>query len=73
MLLRDHPCCKSSGRVTLQNRHHCLRQNRPEIKLSRHLVHRRACLHAACVNRPLVCVQTGERGQQLRVNIDQMA
>ena len=58
MLLHQYPRSQAVRRVVGQHRHHRLRQNRAVVQFGRHLVYRYPGNFAACVNRPLVGMQT---------------
>ena len=70
MFHRQHTCRQRFFRITIQNRHHALRDDRAIVQLRRHKMNGAACHAAAFLNRPPMRVQTGKRRQQRRMNID---
>src|SRR5438105_12120470 len=73
VLLRQHARGQAFGRVAGQYRNDGLFEDRAVVELGGHLVHGGARDLAAGVDRALVRVQAGKRGQQRRVDIDEPA
>ena len=59
---REHPVGKTLFSVLLQQGHHGLRKNRPEVELSSHSVDCRSRKLTSCINRPLVRMQARKCG-----------
>lgn len=73
MLLRENARSQRLRRVFGQDGHHRLLQNGPHIKLGCDAMHGTPSKLAARVNGALMCMQTGKRRQQRRMNIDHTA